>query len=40
MNPLQRSLIEKIGSDNGFGNVMASDVRCVTLVSVYDAIAN
>lgn len=33
MNPLQRTLIEKTGNDNGFEHVVASDVNGVTLAS-------
>ncbi|MGD9662244.1 MAG: HNH endonuclease [Porticoccaceae bacterium] len=33
MNPLQRTLIEKVGNDNGFEYVVASEVDCVTLAS-------
>lgn len=33
MNPLQRTLIEKAGNDNGFEHVVASDASCVTLAS-------
>lgn len=33
MNPLQRTLIEKVGNDNGFEHVLASDVSGVTLAS-------
>lgn len=37
MNPLQRTLIEKTGNDNGFEHVVASDVNCVTLASARHA---
>ena len=37
MNPLQRALIEKIGNDNGFEHVVASDVSGVTLASARHA---
>jgi putative restriction endonuclease len=37
MNPLQRSLIEKTGNDNGFEHVVASDANCVTLASARHA---
>ena len=37
MNPLQRTLIEKTGNDNGFEHVVASDVSCVTLASARHA---
>ncbi|RUQ39562.1 MAG: HNH endonuclease [Candidatus Competibacteraceae bacterium] len=37
MNPLQRTLIEKAGNDNGFEHVMASDVSGVTLASARHA---
>lgn len=37
MNPLQRSLIEKTGNDNGFEHVVASDVSGVTLASARHA---
>ncbi len=33
MNPLQRTLIEKTGNDNGFEHVLVSDVSGVTLAS-------
>lgn len=33
MNPLQRTLIEKTGNDNGFEHVVASDASGVTLAS-------
>lgn len=33
MNPLQRVLIEKVGNDNGFEHVVASDASCVVLAS-------
>lgn len=33
MNPLQRTLIEKTGNDNGFEHVVVSDVSGVTLAS-------
>lgn len=33
MNPLQRTLIEKVGNDNGFEHVVASDSVGVTLAS-------
>ena len=33
MNSLQRALIEKMGNDNGFEHVVASDASCVTLAS-------
>lgn len=33
MNPLQRSLIEKCGNDNGFEHVLTSDIDAVTLAS-------
>ena len=33
MNPLQRTLIEKAGHDNGFEHVLCSDERCVALAS-------
>lgn len=33
MNPLQRTLIEKTGNDNGFEHVLASEASGVTLVS-------
>ena len=33
MNPLQRSLIEKCGNDNGFEHVLTSDLSAVTLAS-------
>jgi predicted restriction endonuclease len=33
MNPLQRTLIEKTGNDNGFEHIVASDVSGVTLAS-------
>ena len=33
MNPLQRTLIEKSGNDNGFEHVLASEVNGVTLAS-------
>ncbi len=33
MNPLQRSLIEKCGNDNGFEHVLTSDMDAVTLAS-------
>lgn len=33
MNPLQRALIEKLGNDNGFEHVVASDASGVTLAS-------
>ena len=33
MNPLQRTLIEKAGNDNGFEHVLASDAKGVTLAS-------
>lgn len=37
MNPLQRTLIEKSGNDNGFEHVVASDVSGVTLASARHA---
>lgn len=37
MNPLQRALIEKMGNDNGFEHVVASDASCVTLASARHA---
>ncbi|MCE7916651.1 MAG: HNH endonuclease [Nitrosomonas sp. PRO5] len=37
MNPLQRTLIEKTGNDNGFEHVLVSDVSAVTLVSARHA---
>ena len=37
MNPLQRTLIEKTGNDNGFEHVVASDVSGVTLASARHA---
>lgn len=37
MNPLQRSLIEKTGNDNGFEHVVASDVSGVILASARHA---
>ena len=37
MNPLQRTLIEKTGNDNGFEHVVASDVRGVILASARHA---
>ena len=37
MNPLQRTLIEKTGNDNGFEHVVASDASCVTLASARHA---
>lgn len=37
MNPLQRALIEKLGNDNGFEHVVASDVGGVTLASARHA---
>lgn len=37
MNPLQRTLIEKTGNDNGFEHVVASDTRGVTLASARHA---
>lgn len=37
MNPLQRTLIEKAGNDNGFEHVAASDVSGVTLASARHA---
>ncbi len=37
MNPLQRTLIEKTGNDNGFEHVVVSDVRGVTLASARHA---
>lgn len=37
MNPLQRTLIEKTGNDNGFEHVLASDVSAVTLASARHA---
>ncbi len=37
MNPLQRTLIEKTGNDNGFEHVVASDVNGVTLASARHA---
>lgn len=33
MNPLQRSIIEKTGNDNGFEYVLASDADSITLAS-------
>ena len=33
MNPLQRTLIEKAGHDNGFEHVFSSDNRLVVLAS-------
>ena len=33
MNPLKRALIEKLGHDNGFEHVQASDPRGVVLAS-------
>ena len=33
MNPLQRSLIEKCGNDNGFEHVLTSDMNAVMLAS-------
>ncbi len=33
MNPLQRTLIEKMGNDNGFEHVLASDQAAVVLAS-------
>jgi putative restriction endonuclease len=37
MNPLQSTLIEKTGNDNGFEHVVASEVRGVTLASARHA---
>lgn len=37
MNPLQRTLIEKTGNENGFEHVVASDVNVVTLASARHA---
>jgi putative restriction endonuclease len=37
MNPLQRTIIEKTGNDNGFEHVVASDVSGVTLASARHA---
>lgn len=37
MNPLQRTLIEKTGNDNGFEHVVVSDVSSVTLASARHA---
>lgn len=37
MNPLQRTLIEKTGNDNGFEHVVMSDASCVTLASARHA---
>ena len=37
MNPLQRTLIEKTGNDNGFEHVVVSDVSGVTLASARHA---
>ncbi len=37
MNPLQRTLIEKTGNDNGFEHVVTSDASCVTLASARHA---
>lgn len=37
MNPLERSLIEKAGNDNGFEHVVASDADGVTLASASHA---
>ena len=37
MNPLQRTLIEKTGNDNGFEHVVASDASGVTLASARHA---
>ena len=37
MNPLQRTLIEKAGNDNGFEHVVASEASCVTLASARHA---
>lgn len=37
MNPLQRTLIEKTGNDNGFEHVLVSDVSTVILVSARHA---
>jgi hypothetical protein len=37
MNPLQRSIIEKTGNDNGFEHVVASDLSGVTLASAHHA---
>jgi hypothetical protein len=37
MNPLQRSIIEKTGNDNGFEHVVASDLSGVTLASARHA---
>ena len=37
MNPLQRALIEKMGNDNGFEHVVATDASCVTLASARHA---
>lgn len=37
MNPLQRALIEKLGNDNGFEHVVASDASGVTLASARHA---
>lgn len=33
MNPLQRTLVEKVGNDNGFEHVVTSDAMGVTLAS-------
>jgi hypothetical protein len=33
MNPLQRSLIEKSGNDNGFEHVLSSEAQGMTLAS-------
>jgi putative restriction endonuclease len=37
VNPLQRTLIEKIGNDNGFEHVLASEASGVTLASARHA---
>lgn len=37
MNPLQRTIIEKTGNDNGFEHVVASDLSGVTLASAHHA---
>ena len=37
MNPLQRTIIEKTGNDNGFEHVVASDLSGVTLASARHA---
>lgn len=37
MNPLQRTLIEKTGNDNGFEHVLVSEASCVTLASARHA---